>query len=102
MILTTPAIAQSGEDRESDCLLVVEAEEVIRGRCKFSPNGSDGSFVISSYNGKYFAYVIIQDAGIADGYWNGEPYARHAHDPLGVLLREEGCWVNERASVCAY
>jgi hypothetical protein len=88
LTLTAPAIAQAGEGREADCLLVVEAEEVIQGQCEFTPNGTDGSFVISSFDSKHFAYVVVQDTGIADGYWNDEPYAKHAHSPLGVLLRE--------------
>ena len=40
--------------------------------------------------------------GIAEGSWNGEAYAGHAHDFLGTLYREDACWVNDIASVCAW
>lgn len=99
--LGVPGNAQD-RSRPAECLLVVKAKEYIRGECQFSPNGTDGSFIISSYNGQYFAYVTITSAGVAEGYWNGEAYASHAHSPLGTLHRQDGCWVNDMASVCAY
>ena len=97
-----PASAEIGVGRPASCLLHVKGHEAIRGECEFTPTNRDGSFIISSYNGKYFAYVIITQKGVADGYWNGSPYASHAHNPLGKLYREDGCWVNNLAPVCAY
>ena len=82
--------------------MIVNGQEIIRGPCDFAPNGGDGSFILSGLNGKYFAYVTMSGDGVAEGYWNGEPYAGHAHSPLGELLREDACWVNNIASVCAY
>ena len=102
LLLMTPAYAQASSGRPASCILIVKNFEAIRGECEFSPSGSDGSFIISSYNGQYFAYVIIERKGVANGYWNGSPYAGHAHNPLGTLYREDGCWVNNKASVCAY
>lgn len=102
LALQTPAYAEIGVGRAASCLLHVKGFEAIRGECEFTPTNTDGSFIISSYNGKYFAYVIITRKGVADGYWNGTPYASHAHNSLGRLYREEGCWVNNLASVCAY
>jgi len=102
LALTAPGYAQSNKGRPASCLLIVKGFEAIRGECEFSPRGKDGSFVISAYNGKYFAFVDIKRKGVASGYWNGTPYAGHAHSQLGTLYREEGCWVNNRASVCAY
>lgn len=102
ILFNSLANAQIGKGREASCLLVVKGFEAIRGKCEFTPTNKDGSFVITSYNGKYFAYVIIISKGVAEGYWNEEPYATHAHSPIGTLYREDGCWVNDLASVCAY
>jgi hypothetical protein len=92
------AVAKS---KTAYCLLVVDGFEAIRGPCRFEAD-SDGSFVIRGFNGKYFAYVSVTARGVADGFWNEEPYASHAQTPLGVLYREDACWTNETASVCAY
>jgi len=102
IISQSGAVAEIGKGRPASCLLVVKGQEMIRGECTFTPLGRDGSFMISSYNGKYFAYVSIVRKGVADASWNEDPYATHAHTPLGTLYREEGCWVNNYASVCAY
>jgi hypothetical protein len=95
--LPSLAAAEVDVSRDAECLLVVEGQEFIRGRCSFTPIDTDGSFILSGLNGKYFAYVVIDQPGQAGGYWNGEPYAGHAHAPL-----EDACWVNDIASVCAW
>lgn len=102
VVAPTAAMAEIDVPRDADCLLVIEGQEIIRGRCSFTPLDTDGSFTITGLNGKYFAYVLMEGQGKAQGYWNGTPYAGHAHDPLGPLTREDACWVNETASVCAW
>ena len=101
LLALAPAAAQAA-DRPAECLLVVMGQEVIRGTCLFTPLAKDGSFQIASMNGKFFAQVLMDRPGRGTGYWNGEPYAGHAHNPLGALKREDACWVNETASVCAW
>jgi hypothetical protein len=98
----TTARAEVDVPRRAECLLVVDGAELIRGTCTFTPLDTDGSFTVAGLNGRYFAYVLIGDPGQASGYWNGTPYAGHAHDPLGDLQRIDACWVNDRASVCAW
>lgn len=95
----TVVTAQERPGRPANCLLVVDGQQLITGRCLFTPIGKDGSFQIQSGNGKFFAMVLIESKGVGEGHWNEEPYA---HTPLGTLYREEGCWVNGSASVCAY
>ena len=58
--------------------------------------------MIRNYNGKYFAAVTVVSPGVAEGAWNEDAYANHAHSPLGTLYREGACWTNNLASVCAY
>jgi hypothetical protein len=96
------ALAEVDVSRDADCLMVVEGQELIRGRCSFTPIDTDGSFIVSGLNGKFFAYVVVDRPGRAEGYWNGVAYGSHAHDPLGTLYREDACWVNDIASVCAW
>jgi len=102
IISPSGAVAELGKGRPATCLLVVKGHEMIRGECTFTPIDKDGTFSISSYNGKYFAYVSIFRKGVANGSWNKTPYSARALTPLGTLYREEGCWVNNYASVCAY
>lgn len=96
---TPSAQAQS---RRAECLLFVEGREIISGTCMFSPSGRDGSFEIMALNGSSFAQVHVDRPGVAQGYWNGGQYQGHAHDHLGTLTRNEACWSNETASVCAW
>ncbi|MEO8242794.1 MAG: hypothetical protein ABI832_10800 [bacterium] len=100
--VAVPALADVDVPRRADCLLVVEGSELIRGPCTFTALDTDGCFTIAGLNGKWFAYVLVDRPGHAQGYWNGTPFAGHAHDPLGALHREDACWVNDTASVCAW
>jgi len=102
LLLTLPLPAQADDGRPADCLLFIDGREWIRGRCMFSGIGGDGSFQIMAMNGSTFAQVLIARKGVADGWWNGGDYAGHAHSPLGILVRDDACWRNDRASVCAW
>jgi hypothetical protein len=96
------AWAEDGAARQAQCLLIVQGTELIRGPCTFAPLGTDGSFTATGLNGRFFAYVLVDSPGQATGYWNGKAYATHAHEPLGTLTRDDACWVNDIASVCAW
>lgn len=101
LLVLSPWTVLAQDGRPAQCLLVVEGREHIRGECRFIPLGG-GDFEILGLNGKAFAYVYLTGEGRADGYWNGGNHAGHAHDPLGPLRRDDACWINDRASVCAW
>ena len=88
-----------------DCLLEVDRRIYLDGPCDIGMN-RDGSFTIGVGNRRsdYFAYVDLDpDApGVARGYWNGAAESTHAHDDLGHLSRHGGCWINDKAKVCAW
>lgn len=95
-------VAHAGEGRSARCLLRVEHETYIDGPCTFSAE-TDGSFYIESPLSEYFVYVNILKPGVAQGWWNGHPAARRAHDALGLLYRDGACWVNDgHDQVCAW
>ena len=100
--LTPAARAEIDVPRAADCLLIVGDQKLIGGRCTFTPLDAEGSFTIAGLDGLFFAYVLVTGKGEAEGYWNGTPRAQHAHDPLGPLTRNDACWENARASVCAW
>ncbi len=85
------------------CYFEADGNILIQGRCHFVPQGG-GSFRVfdTAPNFTYFANVLVGAQSQADGYWNGEPGANHAHAPLGKLIRVGGCWVNQRTRVCAW
>jgi len=65
----------------------------------------DGSFSVGTGKPaqRYFAYVTMLGGGRAQASWNQDPKARHAHAPLGDDFHQEGgCWVGERARICAF
>ena len=97
-----PVCAEVGVARPADCVLKVNTDTVIDGPCDFTPLDVDGSFIISTRDGQFFAYVTIVSRGVAEGHWNETPFATHAHTPLGTLIRNGACWSNDTASVCAY
>ena len=56
----------------------------------FPDSSGRGSFQIRRTDGGrllYFAHVNVSAPGKADGYWNGELGATHAHAELGELAR---------------
>ncbi|WP_394155766.1 hypothetical protein [Loktanella salsilacus] len=97
LIGASPAFA-----KDATCELVLYGRTIMNGPCDFSPNGRDGSFVVTDQNG-YFAYAL-KDGDEMKGYWNGYAKASHAHDDLGNLRRgrDRACWENDTARLCAW
>ncbi len=86
------------------CVLTVGGKDYLNGPCEIEMLDKDGSFTVGASDtapSPYFAYVVVTGPGVADGSWNRDPKATHAHSPLGVLKRQGACWVNEKARVCA-
>jgi hypothetical protein len=88
--------------RPAECLVEIDGRTVIDGPCDFAPFDADGSFVVTRPDGAYFVYVVVTEPGLADGSWNADPAATHAHATLGRLARNDACWSNRRATVCAW
>ena len=86
------------------CLLEVGGRKYIDGQCPISMS-LDGGFSIGASESvpiTFFASVRITGKGMAEGHWNEEEGASHAHTPLGELRFDRGCWQNETAKVCAW
>ena len=89
-----------------ECLLEVDGKTYIDGPCNIEMD-QDGSFSIGAGGtqpSKYFARATrYKDSPrFAGGVWNGVEAASEAHDRLGDMSGGGGCWVNERASICAW
>jgi hypothetical protein len=93
------ALGISGASAEQirSCELTVDGRAFIDGPCDFDGIGA-GDFIIT--RGDYFAYVFVS-YDPPTGSWNGRGGSTHAHDPLGELVRDGACWVNDNARVCA-
>lgn len=100
--VTSDHVTQRVGAKTAFCALTVDGAEIIKGPCRFEPLSRDGSFEIITFDNRFFAYVEIDSPGVAEGYWNETPFAYHAHTPLGTLRRQDACWINDYASVCAY
>lgn len=100
---STPATAAATSDpktRSGTCLLEVQQRKYLDGPCSIRRD-SDGGVSIETKPLNYFAIVDVTD-GQAQGHWNAEEGANHAHNPLGVMVREGACWQNAQAKVCAW
>lgn len=82
------------------CRLRVRGLTRIDGPCRVRLD-HDGSFQIAALEGGYFAQVLLT-GDEAFGYWNETPDATHAHAALGALKREDACWKNRDAEICAW
>ena len=97
-----PAIACAKPAR---CLIEVDGKAYLFGQCNLMDRYDNGLSVGMVDTGKpspYFASVSTNDDGSGDGFWNEEPTASHAQTPLGRMKRSGGCWLNDRAKVCAW
>lgn len=99
LILAIAMVASGAAAAADRCLLVVDGRTYINGPCRItlSPGGS-----FQAASNLYFADVQVTASGRADGNWNEEPGARHAHTSIGELMRNDACWTNSRAIVCAW
>lgn len=94
--------ATAANARPATCYLAVGDSVLIDGPCDFEPLYGDGSFQINGYDGQYFALVSILGNGIAEGWWNLEPYGQNAQGRMGTLYRNDACWSNDFVTVCAW
>lgn len=103
IVLSTAPISASA--KPARCLIEVDGRAYLFGQCNAMDRYDSGLSVGMVDTGKpspYFASVSTNDDGSGEGQWNGEPGASHAQTPLGRMKRSGGCWLNERAKVCAW
>lgn len=93
------ASASLASAKPAECLLEVRSTAYINGRCEWVPE-KDGSFTMSA--GAYFATLLVDAPGVGQGYWNEDPKGTHAHASLGEMRRDQACWVNATARICAW
>lgn len=110
-----PAIATDGntvkDERQSDtasvmrgCYLKVDRVVRVKGRCLVFPMGKDEYTLNTWDHGKpahsHFAMVSANPDGTATASWNADPDDDRAMDPLGIVIRQGNCWINERTRIC--
>lgn len=99
-----PELPAAEQRFEGKCLLEVHQKKYLNGPCEVSME-SDGGFTIGASETKpitYFAIVEVTGKNRAEGFWNEEEGATHAHTSLGDLVRQGACWQNAQAKVCAW
>jgi hypothetical protein len=87
------------------CRFEVDGKTLLDGQCQVYPMG-DGGYTLNTWSaGKpaqsHFAVVTTRADGKADATWNADPNDDKAGDPLGIVTRKAGCWVNQRTRICA-
>jgi hypothetical protein len=103
VVALSPILVSLADASQGRCLLEVGGHVYLSGRCNIESWA--GGFSIGtgeSTRAKYFAYVNIDPAGKAEGYWNGPNGEDHASYELPGLDRDGGCWSNDHAKVCAW
>ena len=99
--------------REDETFFVLEGEidfevdgkRLIDGPCRVFPMGKD-QYTLNTWDGgkprqSHFAVVTTQSDGRTIATWNKDPDDSRAYDPLGVVTKRDGCWVNARTRICA-
>jgi len=100
-VMAGPAVAQTA-NVQGRCLFVLDGKTILNGPCPIQLHRGGGFTVGSSQRGGYFAIVQPSGDGSADGYWNEDQFANHAHTSIGTLKRNDACWTSERAIICAW
>lgn len=98
------SITEASQSFRGKCLLEVNKQKYLNGRCTVSVQ-DDGGFSIGASETEpvtYFAVVSVTGKDAGEGFWNEEKGANHAHTPLGKLTRKGACWQNTNARVCAW
>lgn len=95
MLAASPADA-----RPAQCILEVAGKAHISGSCDYRLlKDASADFQVTGTDGRHFVYIYV-DGDRASAHWNGEAAESRAHDPLGELRRDGGCWVNDTARIC--
>ncbi|GEM_PF-654057 len=104
---TTPVAKDEASPHSAarQCRFEVDGKTLLDGRCQVYPMG-DGGYTLNTWSaGKptqsHFAVVTTRADGKADATWNADPDDDKAMDPLGTVTLQDGCWVNDRARICA-
>jgi hypothetical protein len=97
---------QSGsQSKKRSCYLEVDGVIHVDGPCLVFPMGGDQYTLNTWDDGKpaqsHFAIVSRDTDDRTTATWNKDPDDTRAFDPLGVVRKVDGCWVNERARICA-
>jgi hypothetical protein len=87
------------------CFLSVDHKVLVNNPCRVFPLGGR-SYTLNTWDGgkprrPHFAQVNASPDGSGDATWNADPTDDHALDPLGKVRWVKGCWVNDRARICA-
>lgn len=87
------------------CFLSVDGKVEVQGACLVYPVG-DGGYTLNVWSkGKprqsHFAVVSADANGTAEASWNADPDDDRAGDLLGTVRLSGGCWINDRARICA-
>ena|SRR5262245_58825068 len=86
------------------CLLEINNKKYINGSCPITLE-DNGDFMIGASENEpltYFAIISMTGKNTAEGFWNEDKGANHAHTPLGNLVRKGACWQNNNVKVCAW
>lgn len=89
------------EQKSGKCRLAVAGDQIISGDCTISYLDTRGSFIISSPDDQYFAYLVKGERS-ASGFWNKTPGADYAQTELGQMEQSGECWKNAGAEICAW
>lgn len=90
-----------GAARPAQCYVEVDGAVVMDGPCDFTALGRDGSFQVAASKDEWFQ-VTVTAPGLAEGWWSSPRWATEAQASLGRLARNDACWSNAAATVCAW
>jgi hypothetical protein len=104
-VAVSSAASAAPHSATKQCYLSVDRKVLVNNRCRVYPLGGR-SYTLNTWDGgkprrSHFAQVNANPDGTGDATWNADPDDTHAQDPLGKVRWVKGCWVNQRARICA-
>lgn len=101
--LAASSAAHAGDPplKAGKCLMSIGDKTYINGPCRYRMEGGGSFTMLDKPVPDWFAMVNVNGA-TADGFWNEDKGANHAHSPLGTLTRKGACWQNKRAKLCLW
>jgi len=98
----------SADSLPANCLLEIANVRYIDGACQVAvlgdiASGENGGLELqTSSSGRSVSASVIKDGTGLNGFWNGADHADQDKTPLGNLIPNKACWINETVKVCAW
>jgi hypothetical protein len=97
-------VARTPAHAEPTCLLEVDSKRYLDGPCTVTEAGAGSWLIVRDRLLGQGATVKVDPIirGWGDAVWTGPSGDGRSSEALGRVRREESCWINAKARICAW